>query len=90
MDELYFTGIDIAAELEDTMEQLLSQQAITDDLESTMRIESYKLGVNATISVLRQMLENEEHLVVNVPDLEVPEEFDFDDVYNLEFFRIDN
>ena len=87
MDELYFTGMDIAAELEDTMEQLLSKQATTDDLESTMRMESYKLGVNATISVLRQMLENEEHLVVNVPDLEVPEEFDFDDVYNLEFFR---
>ena len=86
MDELYFTGMDVAAELEDTMEKLLSQMAITDDLDSTIRFESYRYGVNAAISVLKQMLENEERLVVHVPGLEIPEEFDFDDVYNIAFF----
>jgi hypothetical protein len=86
MDELYFTGMDIVVELEDTMEKLLSQTAITDDLDSTLRFEAYRYGVNATLNVLKQMLENEERLVVHVPGLEVPEEFDFDDVYNIAFF----
>jgi hypothetical protein len=86
MDELYFTGMDIVTELEDTMEKLLSQTEITDDLDSTLRFEAYRYGVNATLNVLKQMLENEERLVVHVPGLEVPEEFDFDDVYNIAFF----
>lgn len=86
MDELYFTGMDIVTELDDTMEKLLSQTEIMDDLDSTLRFEAYRYGVNATLNVLKQMLENEERLVVHVPGLEVPEEFDFDDVYNIAFF----
>lgn len=77
MNELYFIAMDIEAE---TI-HLVNSKTFTDGMTES-EFKAYCMGIQNTISALRTVMEteNENELILNVKDIEVPTEFFFDEL----------
>ena len=78
MNDVYFIGMDIVEETKILMDFTgsISTNNMTDN-----EVAAYMMGVKNTLSALKSVLETENsEFVVNIPGLEIQEEFDFADL----------
>ena len=79
MNELYFTAMDIAEETRQIIES--SYETVTNNMTEN-ELKAYHLGVRNTIGAMKAAMttEGENELILNIEHMEVPTEFDFDDL----------
>lgn len=78
MRELYFIGVDIPEETKFLMD--FTESVDTNNMTEN-ESSAYRLGVKNTLSALKSVLETENSkLVVNIPGIEIQEEFDIADL----------
>ena len=78
MNEVYFIGMDIAEETKILMD--FTESVATNNMTDNESA-AYMMGVKNTLSALKSVLEAENReFVVNIPGLEIQEEFDIADL----------
>ena len=78
MNDVYFIGMDIAEETKILMD--FTESAATTNMADNESA-AYIMGVKNTLSALKSVLETENReFVVNIPGLEIQEEFDIADL----------
>ena len=79
MSELLFIAMNIADETRHILE--MHERDITDGMNDN-EIKAYYLGINNTIAAMQAAMntENDNELIVNMDSMEMPTEFDFDDL----------
>jgi hypothetical protein len=78
MNDVYFIGMDIAEETKILMD--FTESVATNNMTDN-ESKAYMMGVKNTLSALKSVLETEHReFVVNIPGLEIQEEFDIADL----------
>jgi len=76
MNELYFMGLDVAAETK-TLVNFTTSTCTEGMTESELK--AYNLGVKNTLAALKSALEDEA-IVVNIDGMKIPTEMNFEDL----------
>lgn len=82
MNELLFVGMDIVKEVENIVGTTMS--ACTNGM-TEHELAAYKCGVLNTVSILRGIIDSvdgDRDVVVNINELDMQQEFDFEDLIN--------
>ena len=77
MNGLLFNGMDIPNEVEKLLKTVVNQ--VCNGMNESERT-AFNLGVGNTLAALRTLLEMDEEPVVHIPDLDVIEEMDIEEL----------
>lgn len=77
MNELLFNGMDIPQEVEKSLKTVVNQ--VCNGMNDSER-NAFNLGVGNTLAILRTLLEMDEEPVVHIPNHDVIEEMDIEEL----------
>jgi hypothetical protein len=77
MTELLFNGMDIPNEVEKLLKTVVNQ--VCNGMNESEKT-AFNLGVGNTLAILRTLLEMDEEPVVHIPNLDVIEEMDIEEL----------
>lgn len=77
MNELYFLGMDITAEVKELMRLM---EIVGVDGMSESELKAYKLGVDHVMAALKSTLDNSDTAIIHIDDMEIPTELSVDEV----------
>jgi hypothetical protein len=77
MNELYFLGMDITAEVKELMRLM---EIVGVDGMSESELKAYRLGVDHVMTALKSTLDNSDTAIIHIDDMEIPTELSVDEV----------
>ena len=78
MNELLFTAMDIPKEIRRILNSTPIGNGMTEG-----EVIAYQLGTYNTISLLKSLLESDEHIVFHIRGLDMPTELDIDEIIKI-------
>lgn len=76
--DILFTGMNIPNEARQILEQLEGTDDMTDS-----ELKAYKMGIENTLSIVKALLEQDEHIVFHLENRYFIEEFDLDELIEI-------